>query len=253
MVRPKPLSEPVSQKFHRPFARALALSCSRISTIRLVGLKRSPSRPISASYASSSGMISSRTIARTAAMSGRTLSVTPSSTFFSLTNVSARYGAETPPAASGPSLFPAPSRNRLQAAFFPILQASRRKKRSGRGDKGRRLQSPYTFSHLRRTGRNWLSVICMTARRSGRTAPASCPSGKFPFISFYEFELFQRLAVRTLVAHASSAPTASHQANWKQRSCAGMVVRQDRLIPNRHRARSRDRSDSHSLRRARFR
>ena len=51
--------------------------------MRAVGLNRSPSRPISASYSSSSGMISSRTIARTAAMSGRTLSVTPRSTFLS--------------------------------------------------------------------------------------------------------------------------------------------------------------------------
>ena len=96
------MSEPVSQKFHRPFARALALSCSRISTMRLVGLNRSPSRPTSASYSSSSGMISSRTIARTAAMSGRTLSVTPRSTLI-LPESIARYGAETSRAASGMS------------------------------------------------------------------------------------------------------------------------------------------------------
>ena len=64
--------------------RALAFRDSRISTMRSVGLKRSPSRPTSASYSSSSGMISSRTIARTAAMSGRTLSVTPRSTLSSL-------------------------------------------------------------------------------------------------------------------------------------------------------------------------
>ena len=83
-MRPKPLSEPVSQKFHRPLARALAFRDSRISIKRLVGLKRSPSRPTSAWYSSSSGMISSRTIARTAAMSGRTLSVAPRSTCSSL-------------------------------------------------------------------------------------------------------------------------------------------------------------------------
>ncbi len=51
--------------------------------MRAVGLNRSPSRPTSASYSSSSGMISSRTMARTAAMSGRTLSVTPRSMFLS--------------------------------------------------------------------------------------------------------------------------------------------------------------------------
>ena len=63
---------------------SLRLENSRISIKRLVGLKRSPSRPTSAWYSSSSGMISSRTIARTAAMSGRTLSVTPRSTCSSL-------------------------------------------------------------------------------------------------------------------------------------------------------------------------
>ena len=52
--------------------------------MRAVGLKRSPPRPISASYSSSTGMISSRTMARTAAISGRTLSVTPRSTSLSL-------------------------------------------------------------------------------------------------------------------------------------------------------------------------
>ena len=71
-----------------------------ISVMRAVGLKRSPSLPISASYSSSSGMISSRTIARTAAMSGRTLSVTPRSMISSL-NSCFDFARAEPACASG--------------------------------------------------------------------------------------------------------------------------------------------------------